>query len=786
MVVPMRSLRTLVWISVLSFIPAEAFANDTTNTTPQHSADSTKKTNPGIHGSAPFEPAARPRAGLKESAIAANPESARLEQEPIQKLFGKWPAAEQLRLELKSLEATATKELKTPFELMVSNPINPSMEVRMVEWSRMISIQLNQLESLASIADANAGAILSRLGREAQSGYADAEKVSNLEHRKQWRCASYSVIRRAEVWKAVWAAINTDANAAQWKTSEADPLYHHLGEAITSVEQLLSQTGDQAGWSRFLLLDELRKTESNGGTKLSTEDRKLAQRVLARVEKTQLTKRQTQWLEQAAAVRFLAALHRIASSPVDYETLLQQIEQIESNELDQANDALAQAYRNLRFSEKSEDRKIANALDVHYRNANLRMAISSRLLNRLLPENEPMTVPIQTKAMGANIRGESQIESALKLTLNPATDHWNLALQSVGDITTLSTGKQSVVQVHTSGKANFKSATQVTVDRTGIALNRTDVDVSGKIRLRKIQSELDEYPILGGFVRTVAERRFHAMAPEANRITNRTVRNQIRAEIDGTLDEHRSLAETKLDATVIQPLIDLQLAPAVTQMQTTEELLLGRFRIAGDDQLAAFTPRPRDASDSLINLQIHQSAINNTLEQLLPSGATKPIDEVLREIAAAFGQENWQTPEDMPEDVEVRFASSRPVFIEIEDGKLTLTLRIVQLKRGRAVDLRNVIIKASYRPECEGLHAYFVRDGHLSISGPNMSMRKRLPARTIFSKVLSTNHTLPITTSGLADRPLLEGLHITQLELERGWIALALAEERQSVAFSSP
>ena len=214
--------------------------------------------------------------------------------------------------------------------------------------------------------------------------------------------------------------------------------------------------------------------------------------------------------------------------------------------------------------------------------------------------------------------------------------------------------------------------------------------------------------------------------------------------------------------------------------------MLGRFRIAGDDQLAAFTPRPRDASDSLINLQIHQSAINNTLEQLLPSGATKPIDEVLREIAAAFGQENWQTPEDMPEDVEVRFASSRPVFIEIEDGKLTLTLRIVQLKRGRAVDLRNVIIKASYRPECEGLHAYFVRDGHLSISGPNMSMRKRLPARTIFSKVLSTNHTLPITTSGLADRPLLEGLHLTQLELERGWIALALAEERQSVAFSTP
>ncbi|MEC7678908.1 MAG: hypothetical protein VX694_06510 [Planctomycetota bacterium] len=220
----MRSLRTLVWISVISFIPTETFAKDTTNTTSRHSVDSTAKTNQSIQGAAPFQPAVMHRAGLMDSVGAANPEPARLEQEPLQKRFGKWPAAEQLHLELKSLEASATQELKTPFELMVSNPINPSMEVRMVEWSRMISMQLNQLESLASIADPNSGPLLARLGREAQSGYADAEKVSNLEQRKQWRCASYSVIRRAEVWKAVWAAINTDADTAQWKTPEAHPL----------------------------------------------------------------------------------------------------------------------------------------------------------------------------------------------------------------------------------------------------------------------------------------------------------------------------------------------------------------------------------------------------------------------------------------------------------------------------------------------------------------------------------------------------------------------------------
>ena len=89
-----------------------------------------------------------------------------------------------------------------------------------------------------------------------------------------------------------------------------------------------------------------------------------------------------------------------------------------------------------------------------------------------------------------------------------------------------------------------------------------------------------------------------------------------------------------------------------------------------------------------------------------------------------------------------------------------------------------MIIKAAYRPQTDGLHAYLVRDGHLSISGPNMSMRKRLPARTIFNKVLSTNHMLPITPKTLQDREAFQGLAISQLELERGWIGLALSDAK--------
>jgi len=706
---------------------------------------------------------------------------------------GRWIAATKLHQELEFLKSIAQRELDSPFEIMVSNPINPPASVYLAEWVDEMSRHLHQLESLDAIGDPSARRILERMKQAAVKGSQTAESYGDSSSRKPWLCTAYSVERRADVWLAVWNAcqIETENSATSTSTSsQSDQAL--LVSQINEIRQMLSpsqsRTGkDSSDWERFLLLNELEINTSERTTApASTESKVIAQRILTRIDQTVLTEGQQEWLTQPTIVHFIETLHTLASSKVDYEKLLLQIEQLEINSVNQFSKDLADTLQDLKFSKSHVDREIAHHLDTHYRNANFRIAIRDEFLNRILPSNEPMTVPIRTRAMGATIHGESQIQSELGISLTPSPDSWNMVLRSIGDITTLSTGHQSVVEIHTTGKANFQSGTPVTVSQNGINYEKTDVDVSGRLRLRRVESDLDDYPILGGFVRAVAERRFETVAPEANRISNRTVRNQIRAEIDQTLDQQTKTANQKLDELVVQPLVDMKLAPHVTQMQTTEEMLMGRFRVAGEWQMAAFTPRPRPPQDSLLNIQLHQSAINNTLEKLLPSGETMPIEEVLRQIAASFGQENFQMPEDMPEGVEIRFSTSHPVSVEIEDGMLMLTLRIVQMTRGRAVDLRNVIITATYRPEVSGLHAYFVRDGHLSITGPNMSMRKRLPARTIFNKVLSTNHPLPITPNGLEERDALAGLSISQLALERGWIGLALSEKIDSQLALSP
>jgi hypothetical protein len=212
-------------------------------------------------------------------------------------------------------------------------------------------------------------------------------------------------------------------------------------------------------------------------------------------------------------------------------------------------------------------------------------------------------------------------------------------------------------------------------------------------------------------------------------------------------------------------------------LQTTDKRLLARYRLAGDWQLAAFTPRPRAPSSSLMSLQIHQSALNNTFEQLIPRDQPLTIQELVRHTAVTFGQSEITLPEDIPSNVSVQFAKTRPITVEIEDGKLWFTLRVLRLQRDNHKGLTRFIVRAAYQPQVDGINATLVRDGHLRISGPGMSARERLPIRAIFNKVLASSRSLPLILPQVASHPSMDGLEVSQVELRDGWIALAISEE---------
>ena len=640
-------------------------------------------------------------------------------------------------------------------------------------WARDVSELLRELQSLNRLGDDRAGELINRLESHSRLAIDQAERLEDHEARVKWLCAAFAVSRRTAVWNPVWEVARS-SNRQEQSVRQGQSDVADIMNLVEAVESELDQTGDTTGWKTFLMLDEIAKSVD---TIDSTERSLVAQRFLSRLQWHSLDEKHAKWLDRDSIRRLTAAVRPWTTTAIDYADLLSQIERQESDSVEPSAAEIAAAVQTLRFADQEKLTTIAKAIETHYRNANLRVAISAEMIGRLLPAIQPKSVPIRTSVLGSRVRGTSRVESDLELVLHPSADRWSMSLKTLGNVDTQSVGYKGPVAVTTSGHSRFVAATPIDVTSNGIDIGDPNVFVHGNTNLRGIQSKYDRWPLLRGFVRNVATSRYESIAPRSNQIANQKMRLQIAETIDQTIESKIAEATGKLGQAVLGPLGRLELDPKVIDMQTTNKRLLARYRLAGDWQLAAFTPRPRAPRDSLMSVQIHQSAINNTLEQLVPSGEEKSVEDTISEALQVLGAKDTELPEDLPDDVTIQFSKTRPISVEIDDGQLWVTMRIVRLRRGDRMKLSKFIVRAAYKAQVEGMDVQLVRDGHLRISGSGMSMRERLPVRAIFNKVLSPNRSFPLTLPQLRDHEAVDGLAITQLEMRDGWIGLAVGKE---------
>jgi len=85
-------------------------------------------------------------------------------------------------------------------------------------------------------------------------------------------------------------------------------------------------------------------------------------------------------------------------------------------------------------------------------------------------------------------------------------------------------------------------------------------------------------------------------------------------------------------------------------------------RLAARDELSAHKPRPQAPGDSMLSVQIHESALNNVLDQLHLHDRRLELTELYKEVAGRFALgRKVEPPEDLPENVFVTFAEEDPV-----------------------------------------------------------------------------------------------------------------------------
>lgn len=689
------------------------------------------------------------------------------------RLGGGWPEVPQLQAELSAVARVARRPLDGSLRIRFASqrPIDTDFDL----WQQQVNAQLQRLQRLPSISSPESAEILAALETLADEGHGAAEAVTDRPTQVVCLRASHALQRRVAVWNSVYHAMQSPtASIGDQPTSAGDQ------DSIASLlDRLLAQTAasdDPAGWQSYLLLPELSAANTAGE---QDQRRLVAQRFLSRLDWRGLTDCQRQWLQHDSVQQLASAMRRWAVVPVDYAALLSQLERQESDAIDLGSIDVARAAQTLRFASSAEAVAVAGQLNALYRNANVRLAVTDDLIQRLMPPVDTRLEPVRQQILGADVRGQSIVDSRVSVRFIPSPHSWHLELLTDGNVLANTASRNGPVSIRNGSQADFHSVTPIEIGLAGADSGQTTVQVQSQTRMRGIDTDYDAIPLFSTLIREVARSRYQSLAPAAKQIQESRIRRQVEQEVDQQLSQQLDAAADRYAAHLAGPLSSLGLNPTVVDLQTSEQRLTARYRVGGDWQLAAFTPRPRAPGDSLLSLQLHQSALNNTLESVLPAGESVTIAQLIDQLRTSFAlpdQVRWadEADQELANETHIHFAPTRPVTIEIEDDTLWVTLRVMRLHGARNLDLRRFVVRAAYRVQLDGMTAHLVRDGHLRISGPGMSMRDRLPVRAIFNKVFSNDRPLSLIPTGLQQHDGLQGLAITQFELRDGWLGLAI------------
>jgi hypothetical protein len=246
--------------------------------------------------------------------------------------------------------------------------------------------------------------------------------------------------------------------------------------------------------------------------------------------------------------------------------------------------------------------------------------------------------------------------------------------------------------------------------------------------------------------------------------------------LDASCSQQLSRVVSKAESKAIDPLEKLGLEPTPLEMQTTAERVVARVRLAGRDQLGGHTPRPRAPAGSLASVQIHESALNNAVLGLKLDGQTFTLPELYQGVATAFGFET-DVPSDIPQNARVTFAPEEAVRVRCDKGKIELTLSIAELAQGRS-QYRNFEVRAYYEPVADGLDAHLIRNSSIQLQGNRLRPGGQIVLRGVFSKLLSRNRKTQIIGEAQQRDPRMEGMEVSQLVIDGGWIGLAVSPQR--------
>ena len=640
----------------------------------------------------------------------------------------------------------------------------------MREWVLRTQDALDRLAGLPVTGGRQVTEILAELGELADIAGNMADISGDAVHRRNVRGVRFALLRRLEVWTSlhsVVAGINLPLHDEQLADVPYDECLVHVGD-------MLHAAPNAEAWRSYLLLETLARIGDDTTQVDSNQRRDLAVQWLGRLDHHVLTDTQRRFLNQPRIAVLASHLRRWATERIDYAELLEQVELVELGSDPNAASSLGRTIRALKVSADNGVADLGHRLEMHYRNANVRLVVSDDLIDRMLPQEVTRSERINDMVAGTRVIGRGRATTRLRVDLLPDAARWQLALEANGELVSNTWSKVGPAKFYNHSHSRFELHEVLTVDGHGYAIRRTGSDANSSPQLSGLETDLDFVPLVGGWMQTIAQRRYEQRLPQTRRAMQRQVANNAASRLEREMRSRADEARDRLRDQVLVPLRQLELSPAAIEMRTAPHQLVGRYRLSGSEQLAARTPRPREPSGSILALQVHESALNNGLDKLELAGKRRDLPTLFRELATAVGREDAVIPEDLrDEKAVIQFAQEQPIHVQFSDQKMHITLRLDQLHAEGRRPWRHLVVRATYQPVEHEQYPRIERDGYIQLRGARLRLRDQIALRGIFSKMFPRHPEVNGVVEGWLSEPQVADLEIAQFVLRDGWVGLA-------------
>jgi len=632
-------------------------------------------------------------------------------------------------------------------------------------WKDRAAAALARIErAVAGDREAAQGAV-AELASVASAGLALAERTNGHQTRRAIARAAYALARRAALYRAALSAQDPAPPAAED--------YAAVARGVAAAASSLPAGSQGDAWRAFLLLPELRAAAAS---RSEAELRAHAEQVLSRFMSRGLSPSQRRFLGSPPLASLRLALRAWLDSEFHAAAILNLVEQVESTASPEAAAELARMARRLRDSTRGDLSEIGTVLDLHWRNANLRIAIHRDALTEMLPAQQAFSEPVCEQILDATVSGESQVSSRLSLSLTPDPRRWRIELKADGSIQSSTVARSGPASFYHAGQAEFSAVKPILFGPGGWRLQEAWATAESASQLQSMETNLDRVPLLGYGVRSIAMSQYRDRQPTAEAIMERRIAAKAAGRLDREAQERLARAQQQTRERVLSKLNDLGLDLAVLHTKTTASRLIARARLAGPADPGAYTPRPLALAGSDVSVQLHESALNNVIDSLELAGAEGRLEDILAEAMKKLGLPEPEMPDDMPEDVTVRFADKNPLSVRFTEGRISLVLRLARLTSPGRVSWRHFQVTANFRPTTDGGRGpAVVRDGIVLLEGRRLKFRDQIALRGVFSRIFERDRVFPLLPKRVAEHKLLVGRDNTQFEARAGWVGAAWA-----------